>query len=260
MTMKIGGFGHIADYEKIQAAGFDYAELDLPEIEALSEDDFEAFCLKVAQTGFPVLTGARALPIAAPWFFTEDFSLETYQSYMKKACKRAGRLGIQKIIIGNGKARWLIDEHSIQKERNFIDLLALFSDCCAENGVELILEPLGPDYSNYINTLPDAVRVVKEVGKPNLFMMADLRHMVRGDETYDHIAQCAEYLRHFHMDNPKRFPERPWPDASDGFDYMPFLNAIKAIAPEGTLTVEADAPGNWNAAYKKAMTVLEGNV
>ena len=34
--MKIGGFGRIADYEKIKAAGFDYAELELPEIEELS--------------------------------------------------------------------------------------------------------------------------------------------------------------------------------------------------------------------------------
>lgn len=258
--MKIGGFGHIADYEKIAAAGFDYAELDLPEIEELSEEAFAAFCEKVKQVGFPVKSGSRALPIASPWFFTEDFSMDAYKAYMEKACRRAAILGIQKIIIGNGKARWLIDETSIQKERNFIDLLSLFSKYCAENGIEMILEPLGPDYSNYINTLPDAVRVVKEAGDKNLFIMADMRHMVRGGETYDHIAECADYLHHFHIDNPETFPARPWPDAADGFDYKPFLNAIKAIAPEGTMTIEADYPDDWQAAYKKAMTVLEGNV
>ena len=64
--MKIGGFGHIADYEAIRAAGFDYAELDLPEIEALSDEDFEAFLKRVEDLGFPVLTGARALPLAEP--------------------------------------------------------------------------------------------------------------------------------------------------------------------------------------------------
>ena len=77
--MKIGGFGHIADYERIAAAGFDYAELDLPEIEELSDEAFEAFCAKLKEVGFPVLTGSRALPIAAPWFFTEDFSMEAYK-------------------------------------------------------------------------------------------------------------------------------------------------------------------------------------
>lgn len=255
--MKIGGFGRISDYEKIKAAGFDYAELDLPEIEALSEEAFEAFCKKVEQEKFPVLTGSRALPIAQPWFFTEQYALDTWRDYMVNACARAKKLGIQKIIIGNGKARWLLDESSIQKESNFIELLSLFTTICQENGIEMILEPLGPDYSNYINTLPEAVRVVKATGNKNLFIMADMRHMVRGGEPYEHIAQCAEYLHHFHIDNPETFPARPWPSTEDGFDYASFLNAIHAIAPDGTLTVEADYPEDWCAAYKKAIKVLE---
>lgn len=255
--MKIGGFGRIADYEGIQAAGFDYAELDLPEIESLSQEEFDAFCRKVQQAGFPVLSGSRALPIAQPWFFTEDYDLEAWRGYMENACARAKALGMKKIIIGNGKARWLVDETSIQKEDNFIRLLAVFSEICAKNGLEMILEPLGPEYSNYINTLPEAVRVAKAAGNANLFIMADMRHMVRGGESYSHIAECADYLHHFHIDNPETFPARPWPQAEDGFDYAPYLNAIRAIAPEGDLTVEADYPADWTAAYKKAMTVLE---
>ena len=39
--MKLGGFGKIKDYLEISKAGFDFAELDMPEIEALNEMDFE---------------------------------------------------------------------------------------------------------------------------------------------------------------------------------------------------------------------------
>lgn len=255
--MKIGGFGRIADYEKIKAAGFDYAELDLPEIEGLSEEAFEAFCEKVKQENFPVLTGSRALPIAEPWFFTERFSPEEYQEYMVRACTRAKKLGIQKIIIGNGKARWLPDETSIRKESNFIDLLAQFSRICEENGIEMILEPLGPDYSNYINTLPEAVRVVKAAGNKNLFIMADLRHLYRGGESYEDIVECADYLHHVHIDYPETFPARPFPTAEDGFDYAPFLDAVKRAGYDDTLTIEADIPDDWNDAYRKAMKILE---
>lgn len=255
--MKLGGFGHIKDYEKIKEAGFDYAELDIPEIEELSDEDFDAFCKKVETVGFPVLTGSRALPMAEPWFFTDRFTMDTYREFIPKACARAKKLGITKIIIGNGKARWLLDETNLEKEQNFIDLLKYYSQCCADNGIEMILEPLGPDYSNYINTLPEAVQVVKKTGNGNLFIMADMRHMVRGGETFDHIAECADYLHHFHIDNPETFPARPWPSAEDGYDYMPFLNAVKTIAPEGTLTVEADYPEDWSAAYAKAIRVLE---
>lgn len=255
--MKIGGFGRIADYEKIKAAGFDYAELDLPEIKQLSQEAFDAFCERVKQENFPVLIGSRALPIAAPWFFTDQFSLEEYKPYMVKACDRAEKLGIRKIILGNGKARWLVDDTGLKKESNFIDLLSLFAQICEENGIEMILEPLGPDYSNYINTLPEAVRVVKATGSKNLFIMADLRHLYRGGESYEDIVDCADYLHHTHIDYPEVFPERPFPTAEDGFDYSPFLNAVKRAGYNDTLTIEADIPSDWSSAYQKATKVLE---
>ena len=40
--MKIGGFGHLSDYAQIAAAGYDYAELDIPEIAALEEPELTA--------------------------------------------------------------------------------------------------------------------------------------------------------------------------------------------------------------------------
>lgn len=255
--MKLGGFGRIADYDAIRAAGFDYAELDLPELEELSDEAFEAFREKVEKTGFPVLTGARALPIAEPWFFTKNYSLDAWRGYMAHACERAARLGIQKIIIGNGKARWLLDETSIQKERNFLDLLRLFSAYCKDYGMEMILEPLGPDYSNYINTLPEAVRVVKAAGNDNLFIMADLRHLYRGGEAYEDIVDSASYLHHVHVDYPEVFPARPYPTPEDGFDYAPFLTAVKRAGYDDTLTIEADVPADWKTAHDQAVRVLE---
>lgn len=254
--MKIGGFGRIADYEKIKIAGFDYAELDLPEIEELSQEAFETFCIKVRQEEFPVLIGSRALPIATPWFFTEQFSLDRYKPFMIKACNRARQLGIRKIILGNGKARSLFDEKSIDKRSNFIDLLSLYTQICGENGIEMILEPLGPDYTNFINTLPDAVQVVKEIERNNLFIMSDLRHMYRGGESYEDIVDCVNYLHHVHIDNPTFFPERPFPTAEDNFDYSPFLNTLKRSGYDDTLTIEADIPSDWTAAYQKAREVL----
>ena len=50
--MRLGGFGRIADYDNIRQAGFDYAELDVPEIEALTENEFRIFCDKVHEIWF----------------------------------------------------------------------------------------------------------------------------------------------------------------------------------------------------------------
>ena len=79
--MKLGGFGKIVDYENIRLSDFDYAELDIPEIEAMTEREFCVFKDKVRETAFPVLTGARALPVAEPLFFTDHFRAIDFREY-----------------------------------------------------------------------------------------------------------------------------------------------------------------------------------
>lgn len=255
--MKLGGFGRITDYDHIRLAGFDYAELDVPELEAMPEAQFHAFCHKVHETGFPVLTGARALPIATPWFFTDNFCPMDYKAYLEHACERAKFLGMDRIIIGNGKARLLIDHASIEKESRFIDFMRMFAEIAGNYGVEVILEPLGPMYSNYINTLPEAVRIIREAGMPNLFTMADLRHLVWSKEPLNDMAAYRDYIHHIHMDYPTSYPARSFPNMDDDFDYTEFINVIKESGYQGTLTIEADIPDDWRRAYMDAAAVLK---
>lgn len=152
--MLLGGFGFIKDYDAIQQAGFDYAELDMPEIEALDEKTFARFAAHVQETGLLIPSGARVLPIAYPLFFVPGFQETTLEPYLRSTCKKSSELGIRKILFGNGKARSLIDDDSIRKEEVFICFLRMMCDIAGQYGQEIVLEPLGPKYSNYINTLP----------------------------------------------------------------------------------------------------------
>ena len=60
--MKIGGFGHINDYLQISAAGYDFAELDIPEIASLSFADLKTLQQKI-KNGIPVPIASRLLPV-----------------------------------------------------------------------------------------------------------------------------------------------------------------------------------------------------
>lgn len=257
--MRLGGFGTIKDYNSIKNAGFDYAELDVPELEAMPEHDFYVFCEKVKERRFPVITGARAIPAMEPWFFTDAFRITAYRGYLEQACRRAGQLGMKKLILGNGKARRLICEDSIKKEKNFIDFMRMFTEIAGESEQEVILEPLGPQYTNYINTLPEAVRVIQEVNMPNLFTMIDLRHMFWAGEPFDDIDKFAGYVHHVHIDYPKSYPRRRFPKMSDDYDYTPFLEAVKRSEYDDTLTIEADVPEDWKNAYGD-VSVLFGHL
>ena len=255
--MKFGGFGLIKDYENIKRAGYDFAELDMPEIEELSEQDFEAFVNVVKRENFPILTGARILPVAEPLFFTEGFDPKSLEAYLKKTCERSAKLGIKKIILGNGKARSFLQESDIQKERIFIELPGMMSQIAADNGQEFILEPLGPKYSNYINTIPEAVDVIKRVGAANLFTMADLRHMLWSKEDFKNLVTYVKYIHHVHIDYPEAYPQRRYPDVSDPYDYGEFFAALKESGYNSTLTVEAETPDDWGKAHEQLMTLLK---
>lgn len=254
--MKLGGFGFIADYEKISAAGYDYAELDMPEIEALSEEGFKRFREHVEKLGFPVMSGARILPVSTPLFFTDGFRPTDYKHYLIKSCKRAQELGIRKVILGNGKARSLMSEEDIKKENVFIEFMRMLADITGDCCQELILEPLGPKYSNYINTIPEAIRIIEKVGMPNVFTMADLRHMVWSNEPLTNLVTYADYIHHVHMDYPLSYPERKYPELGDDFNYSDFLDILMESKYNDTLTIEAEIPEDWNKAYKQAIVIL----
>ena len=93
---------------------------------------------------------------------------------------------------------------------------------------------------------------------PNLFTMADLRHLVWAKEPLADIVSYSAYVHHIHLDYPISYPERSFPNIDDDFDYKEFLDVIKESGYQGTLTIEADIPKDWKRAYRDAAAVLQG--
>ena len=60
--IKLGGFGFIKDYDEIKRAGFDYAELDMPEIEALGDKEFDSFLAHGKRRHSPFPTERASCP------------------------------------------------------------------------------------------------------------------------------------------------------------------------------------------------------
>lgn len=252
--IRLGGFGFLKDYDRIREAGFDYAELDMPEIEEMGEKEYEVFKAHVEETGFEVPTGARILPIKDPLIFVPGFQEKDLEAYLRSSCRKGAGIGIKTILFGNGKARWLIDEDSIKKEEIFISFLRMLCEIAGENGQEVLIEPLGPKYSNYMNTVPEAARVVEKAGMDNLGVMADIRHFVWSGEPFSDMADYKGLVRHFHLDFPLSYPERRYPNVEDGYNYAPFLSYLGQ--GDVRLTIEADVPDDWNRAGKDARELL----
>lgn len=256
MRFALGGFGFAHDIPDLIDAGFDYAELDAPELEAMDSRDFEALRRALRERQFHVPVAGRILPIAEPLIFKPGFCPEDYRDYLERSCARAGALGVEKIIFGNGKARSWLESTTIQDVPIFIRFMRMLCEVATGHGLEVLLEPLGPRYSNFINTIPQAAEIMDRVDMPNFFLMVDMRHMVWSHDPLSSITYYIDRIHHAHIDYPLSFPARPFPARGDGFDYGPFLRALAGAGYSGGITIEADPPECWKTAAEEARAVL----
>lgn len=237
--MKFGCFGFIRHIPLIEEAGFDGAELDICEITALTEGEFAQLCerIRISPLNFEVFSGL--IPQTAS-FHSAAFSRSYCLEHVEKAAGRISLLGARLVPLGAGKCRSIPDncpDIPGATER----VIQLAADICGildRYHISLVIEPLSPAYSNYINRIEEAVTFAGRTGASGCHAMCDLRHMIGSGDSLGNIKCFSSSIRHAHIDYPYG-SRRLFPSASDGFDYGPYLEALHQAGYNGMLTVEA---------------------
>ena len=239
--MKFGCFAFAPQLETVEALGYDCIELDLGEIVAMDEAAFNAFQERVKKSslGFEVFSGLLPLSVR---FHAPDFDEEYWMAYVEKAAGRAAALGAKMIPLGAGKCRSIPEDCADpEKAKAYVlHLVQRISDIMARYNILLVVEPLGPANSNYLNTIPETVEFVRQVDRPNCLTMCDMRHMFKLDEPFSDIPACIDFIRHAHIDDP-RGADRLFPQREDDYDYLPYFRALKEAGYDAILTIEATA-------------------
>ena len=239
--MKIGCFAFTDQIETVQKIGYDCIELDLTEIVEMSDEQFAELQQRVAHStlGFEVFSGLLPLSVR---FHAADFDEAYWLHHVSVAASRAAALGARMIPFGAGKCRSIPDDcrDVAAAKAHVLRLVQKIADILAEHQLDLVVEPLGPANSNYLNTIPETVSFVRQVNRPNCHTMCDMRHMFKLDEPFSDIPLCASDIRHAHIDYP-RGTARLFPQAEDDYEYRPYLQALKAANYNAILTIEATA-------------------
>lgn len=236
--MRYGCFGFTHQIDLIKEAGFDSVELDFCEITDMEEDAFQAFLekAKASGLGFEVFSGLVSLKER---FHTPDFNLEYWLDRTRKGAKRAKQLGCYMIPFGAGKCRSIPEGADMAAARRRVaDIVRAFSEVLAQEGILLVIEPLGPANSNFLNTLPEVDEFMKEVDHPNCSSMCDLRHMHKTGEPLSNLTDFHPIVKHAHIDYPRGF-DRYFPAPEDDYDYLPYVKALVDSGYQDILTVEA---------------------
>lgn len=239
--MKTGCFGKISQIEDISRAGYQCAELDICEIAALSDGDFQRLVRRTEDSGldYGVFSGLFPAEIR---IYEDCFKQDKWLEHVRRSADRIACLGAEIVPFGAGKGRSIPEDAGAEEqkkcEEKLLEFIRGICDIFAQYHIRLAIEPLGACYSNYLNLIRDADAFSIRVQRENCRIMCDLRHMVSNQDELEEIRLYAEHIIHAHIDFPLG-DKRYFPVAEDGYDYMPYLETLKKAGYDGRLTVEA---------------------
>ena len=121
--------------------------------------------------------------------------------------------------------------------------------------MQVVIEPLRAKESNIVNFVWQGKKIVDEVNSPRLRLLADIYHMMMGDEKADSIVKAGPILKHCHIAD---FDTRMFPghDPKKAYILKPYFDALKAIGYDGGVSCECGWGGKGEFA-KNAKTAIE---
>ncbi|HEV8635240.1 MAG TPA: sugar phosphate isomerase/epimerase family protein [Chloroflexota bacterium] len=223
--------------------GYDYAEV-VPWLLGPDEDDAEA------ESAVRARIRAAPLPVATMCGFLPDperkglmvvgprVDRERLRGYTTRVFDRMQRLGIDVIGFGSGGARTVPEGFPVDRALGQVrDFLRMCADLGERRGVRVAVEPYNRRDSNLLNTVPEALRVVRELDRHGVRLMADFFHMRLNGEELDELELAGPYLIHAHIAEPGRGHPETTPA-----DHRAFVAALRRAGYDGRLTQTGALP------------------
>ncbi len=227
----------ISFIEILAATGFDYVELPLAEMAALSEEEFQVLKKRLEWSGLTCEVCNNFFPKTIR-LTGENVDMEEIMSYVRHALKRARELGVEYVVFGSGPAKNIPEGFSMASGyEQVVNLLQKIDPVAEEYGVTIVIEPLRKAECNLINTFEEGCQLAKRVNGSHIKVLVDYYHMTVELEPVEHILRDgAAYLRHIHMANPNG---RVYPKVESESDYETFFAALREIGYKGRISCEA---------------------
>ena len=225
--------------ERLSRFGYDYVELPLAEMMALSEEEFQVLSQSLKQSGIPCETCNNFFPKTVR-LTGANVDLPAVLDYTERAFTRAEASGVSIVVFGSGSAKNVPQGFPMEEGcRQVVTLLRCLSPIAQKHHITIVIEPLRKAECNLINTFAEGCRLAEDVGSEyeNIRVLVDFYHLSEEKEPVEHLLrQGEEYLRHVHFacSHGRRYPER-----ADEDNYQPFLDALKAIGYDARVSVEA---------------------
>lgn len=192
-----------AGYEGVEIAPFTLVKEGVQEIGAAKRQEM----VRDMKNAGIECAGLHWLFVAPPkglHFTTPDQALRQKSvDYLDKLIDFCGDLGGKVMIFGSPQQRG--STGGISKEeatKNYADGLAKVADHARDRGVTILIEPLSKEQTDVINTMAEAMEIVRQVDHPAISTMFDYHNTA--DETeplHQLVRKHIDHIQHVHVQN-----------------------------------------------------------
>src|SRR5260370_2204786 len=142
---------------------------------------------------------------------------------MKTVLQSAEQVGIRIMVVGSCRARGCPPGYNRDEAVQPIGAhLCQWREWAEKHNVQIVLEPLGYEETNTLNTVTEAGRLVASIDRPGARLLADTYHMACNNESPEDILPWSSLLSHVHIAEKQ---ERAAP-GRHGQDFHPYFAVL----------------------------------
>ncbi len=182
---------------------------------------------------------------------------EAVLAYVEIVLQRAQQANLKMIIWGSGGSRGVPEGFDRAKAKEqFISIAKKIAALAEKHNIILAIENLNRTECNFINSVNEALDIVKAVDHKNLRLCIDLYHMAKEGESPDVIAATKKYVVYCEVAEK----ENRTPPGVHGDDFTPYFAALKKINYTGKIVIECrwdNIVGQGGIAYQSLRKQLD---
>ena len=167
---------------------------------------------------------------------TDDQIWGRTRDYLSCLLDLCADLGGKVLVLGSPKQRSVIEGQTKEGAwQKAVDLLSSVLDKAGGLGLTICLEPLSPAETNFINTVAEGMKMVRQISHPNFKIHLDVKAMSSESKPVSDVIRSVKAgdIGHFHVNDPNLYG----PGMGEA-DYAPIAKAIDEVGWNKWLSVE----------------------
>ena len=235
----------VTDLSQVELAmsdGFDFVQPVKDLVVNLSKEQILQQKARIHSSGMPFKVCEVPLPTDV-CVTQKGFNIYVWMEHLKNVAYRMAELGCRKLVWSNGRARLLPVEGAIAGlKEQVLQFLSMLCGVAANFDMTVLIEPLGPRRTNFLNTMKETGEFLSRVRMNNLSSLISLRELERICLSPADLADYRPLIDHVQMENPRFYDgARICPRPNDGYEYRPFVKALKEMGYSADVSLPDDA-------------------